>query len=227
MGLERGQAQARDCSSREDTQLFTRLQVKEMLEKALHIGLDSLPSDAQHFGQRKVVEATPTEPQTSGAAPEDEAAGPTPNGSDGVTPNTEAAAAETDGTSTPENTLSSIPKAVTPQPCPCQVAADAQQRPLHHSTEVPLENNGHSISISIEFKPRPWFQATDQAQVGSVRVTAPPTFSVNFEDTRDRDLGDFKFDDFGFDDFGFDERLEVSGAARETWLVDVPSESAN
>ncbi|KAK2605432.1 hypothetical protein N8I77_008269 [Diaporthe amygdali] len=192
LGLECERAQARDCSSREDTQLFTRLQVKEMLEKALQIGSDSLPFDAQHFGKRKVVEATHTEPQTSGTAttPEDEVAGPTPNRSDGVTPNSEGVAAETEGTSTPENTLSSIPKAVTPQPCPFQVAVDAQQIPLHSSSEVPLENNGQSIFISIELKPKKRFQATGQTLVGWVQVTAPSVFSINIKDVRDLDLSD-------------------------------------
>lgn len=192
MDLECERAQARDRSSREDTQLFTRLQVQDMLDKALQIGLDSLLIVAQHFGKREDVEETNTEPQTGAAAttPEDEAAGRTPDGSDGVTPNTEAAAAETEGSSTPENTLSMIPKVVTPQPWPFQIAPGAQQTFLQNSSDVPLENNGEDILISIVFKPRNTLQATDQAPVARVQVTTPSTFSVKIEDMRDWYSGD-------------------------------------
>ncbi|KAK7706387.1 hypothetical protein SLS64_007727 [Diaporthe eres] len=158
--------------------------VQDMLDKALQIGLDSLPIVAQHFGKREAVEATNTEPQTGAEAtiPEDEAAGPAPDRTDGVTPNTEAAATETEGSSTPENTLPRIPKAVTPQTAPFQVALDAQQTALQKYSDVLLENNWQSNFISIEFKRRNTLQATDQASVARVQVTAPSTYSVHIGD---------------------------------------------
>ncbi|KAL2280361.1 hypothetical protein FJTKL_12601 [Diaporthe vaccinii] len=196
MDLECERAQARDCSSHEDTQLFTRPQVQDMLDKALQIGLDSLPIVAQHFGRREAVEATNTEPQTGAEAttPEDEAAGPAPDRADGVTPNTEAAATETEGSLTPENTLPRIPKAVTPQTGPFQFTLDAQQTSLQQYSDVLLENSRQINFISIQFNPRNTPQATDQASVARVQVTAPSTFSVKIGDPYNLD-----FDNFGFE----------------------------
>lgn len=107
INLECEQTQARDCSSREDTQLFTRLQVQEMLDMALHIGLESLPIAAQHFGKREAIEATHTEPQTGAAATTstDKVAGPAPDGFDVVNPSIEVAAAETGGSPSPKSPL--------------------------------------------------------------------------------------------------------------------------
>lgn len=194
MNLEYDRTQARDCSSREDIQLFTRPRVQEMLGMALYIGLESLPIAAQHFGIREAVEATHTEPQTGAVAttPTDKASEPAPDGSDVITPSTEAAAAETEGSSTPRTPLPRVPKAVTPQASPLQNALDAQQTLPQKSSDAPLEINGETTVISIGIKPRNNLQATDQAPVARVQVTAPSTFSVNIEKLRD----------LGYDDFG-------------------------
>lgn len=185
MDLEREEAQGQEHSGRGATPLFTEDQVRKMLGKALHIGLHSLPSAAQDFGKRGAVEAT-AEPQTSNAAttPEDEAAGPSSDGSDAVTPNTQTASAETNGSATPENTLPMIPKtAATPQPPPVPIALqDTRQTFLQQTSDVLLMNNGNVPWIAIWFTPKLPLQATDQAPVARVQVTAPSTFSVKIEE---------------------------------------------
>lgn len=206
MDVECERAQARDRSSREDTQLFTPLQVQEMLDKALQTGLDSLPIAAQHFGRREAVEATQIEPEAGAAATalEEEAAIPTADGSHEVAPNTAAVAAETGESSNPGNMLSSIPNAVTSQPWPLQVAPDAQQTFLQTSSYVLLENNGQSTSVSIELKLRNTIHPAPPHAVARVQVTALSTVSVKIEDPRDLVLDDFNFE------------LEANGAAGET-----------
>ncbi|KAG6357156.1 hypothetical protein INS49_015033 [Diaporthe citri] len=189
MDLECERAQARDCPSRENTQFFTRLQVQETLDKALLVGLDSLPIVAQ---QSERCRSDHTGRRT---------AGPTPGGFDGITPNTEAAAAETEESSTPENTLSMIPKAVTPQPLPFQIALDAQQT-LQKSSDVPLENNGQSTFISIELNREIRFKQLSRHQWPGCKLRL---CSVKIEDPRDWYFGDIVF-----------EGLEGRGAARET-----------
>lgn len=173
-------------SSRGEIPPFTYEQVRKMLEKARHIGLDSLPRAAQHFGRREAVEATDTEPQTGTATTtsEDEAAGPSSDGSDAVTPNTETASAETNGSSTPENTVPMIPKTTaTSQRSPAPIALPhTQQIVLQKSSDVLLNNNGNPFSVSIWFTQKGPPQATDQAAVARVKVEAPSTFKVMIED---------------------------------------------
>lgn len=190
MDLESERSQARSGpSNRHDNQLFNRVQVQEMLDKALQIGLDSLPIAAQHFGKREAAEETYTEPQTSAAAttPEHGATGPSPDGADGGTPNTQAAAAETEGSATPENNLLTIPKSVTPQAQTSQAVLGAQQI-LRNTSEVLLETNGQSTIINIRLTPKQTTQTTGQAPVARVEVSAPSTFSTNIEDLRDMQL---------------------------------------
>lgn len=187
MDLEHDRSQAWSGSSSQDIHLFTRLQVQEMLDKALQIGLDSLPIAAQHFGNREAAEDTRTEPENGAAAttPEDETAGTTPDVTDGVTPNTQATAAETEGSSTPENNLVTIPKSVTPQAQPSQTALGTQQVFLQKASEVLLETDGRGTLIYIRFDPRNVPQGTGQVPVARVEVSAPSTFSINIEDPRD------------------------------------------
>lgn len=187
MDIERERSQARNDSNREDTQLFTRLQVQNMLEMALQIGLDSLPIAAQHFGNREAAGDTRTEPENGAAAttPEDQTAGMTPDGTDGVTPSTEAAAADTDGSLTPENNLATIPKSVTLPAQPSQTALGTQQVLLKKASEVLLKTDGRGTLIYIRFDPRNLPQGTGQVPVARVEVSAPSTFSINIEDPRD------------------------------------------
>lgn len=187
MDIEYYQFEARNGPSSQDAHLFTRLQVQEMLDKALQIGLDSLPIAAQHFGHREPAENTRTEPESGAAAttPEDEAAGGTPDGTDTVTPNTQATTAETEGSSTPENNLVTIPKSVTPQAQPSQTALGTQQVLLQKASEVLLETDGRGTLIYIRFDPRNLPQATGQVPVARVEVSAPSTFSINIQDPRD------------------------------------------
>lgn len=186
MDLECEGAQGQDYSKRGATPLFTYDQVRKMLGKALHIGLDSLPSAAQHFGEREAVEATDTEPQTGTAAttPEDEAAGPSSDGSNAVTPNTETVSAETNGSATPENTLPMIPKtAATPQPPPVPIALqDTRQTFLQQTSDVLLMNNGNVPWVTIWFTPKDPLQVTDQVPVARVQVATPSTFSAKIEE---------------------------------------------
>lgn len=190
MDLEWERAQGQDYSSRGATPLFTKDQVRKMLGKALHIGLDSLPSAAQHFGKRGAVETT-TEPQTGHAATtsRDEAAGLSPDGSEAATTSTCTASAETNGSSTPENALPMIPKtAATPQPSPVPIALqDTGQTFLQQTSDVLLMNNGNVPWVAVWFTPKDPLQAIDQAPVARVQVTAPSTFSVKIEEVSEWD----------------------------------------
>lgn len=172
MDLEMERLKQEDASIGQDTPLFTAQKVQQLLEKALRIGLDSVPVVAQQFGnitageQPEVDVPINVEPQLNAAmhAPEFHL----PN---------QAAGLDVDESAPPENALWQTSNALSPQPHAFQIPGVASQIPLDSVSEVSL-NEFFSTLISVEIKPRPPLQPGQYISVARVKVTAPSSFSI-------------------------------------------------